>query len=161
MQTATCTFRLVSSRCRIPHTALPRQSPALEPCLPSATAAVGAAPLADGLFPDTATKEIKKVIMKEKEHPGSLLPLVRFLQTQTSFTHSKQASYLCLNFQCRTIPFSAHMWIKCFQHLLSSPLRENTDNCMITSLCLLFDEVARTRGLRAAETPGFPSQPWL
>lgn len=96
MQTAACTFRLVSSRCRIPHTALPRQSPALQPCLPSATAAAGAAPLPDGLFPDTATKEIKKVIIKEKEHPGSLLPLVRFLQTQASF-YSLQTSQLFMS----------------------------------------------------------------
>lgn len=74
MQTAACTFRLVSSRCRIPHTALPRQSPALQPCLPSATAAAGAAPLADGLFPDTATKEIKKGNNKRKGTPWFFTP---------------------------------------------------------------------------------------
>lgn len=100
MQTAACTLRLVASRCRIPHAAPPRQSPRLEPCLPSATAAPGAAPLSDGLFPDIAEKEIKKkkkgVIIKGKEHPGSLLPLVSFLQTQTSF-YSFETSQLFMS----------------------------------------------------------------
>jgi len=96
MQTAACAFRLVSSCCRIPHAALSEQSPGLEPCLPSATAAAGAAPLSDGLFPDAATKEIKRVIIKEKEHPRSLLPLGSFLQTQASF-YSFETSQLFMS----------------------------------------------------------------
>lgn len=75
---------------------MPKQSPGLEPCSPSATAAAGAAPLSDGLFPDTAIKEIKRVIIKEKELPGSLLPLVSFLQTQTSF-YSFETSQLFMS----------------------------------------------------------------